>query len=141
MCFDFSSCLSLHRFSTIFRGHKKATLFQILVEIRRQFRVGSYFRLQLGSNLRFFVSKVFVSDKLFPVFCHCLCFFVSNLFVFGSNFTIEITFDVAISTSEAMQFQAESLVIVKTRIYGFNIKLKPFFFEDYTKIYLFDGMF
>ena len=40
-----------------------------------------------------------------------LRFFVSKLFVFGTNFAIEITFDVAISTSEAMQFQAESLVI------------------------------
>ena len=35
---------------------------------------------------------------------------------FGTNFAVEITFDVAISTSEAMQFHAESLVIVKNRI-------------------------
>ena len=35
----------LHRFSTIFRGHKKATLFQILVEIRRQlFQTATWFK-------------------------------------------------------------------------------------------------
>ena len=44
-------------------------------------------------------------------------------------FTMKITFDVVILTSEAMRFQAESLVIVKNRICCFNFKLKTFFFR------------
>lgn len=67
-----------------------------------------------------------------------LCFFVSKLFVFGTNFAIEITFDVAVSTSEAMQFQAESLVIVKNRICGFNVRFKSTFLREkyYEKLFL-----
>ena len=51
---------------------------------------------------------------------------------------MQITFDVAISTSEAMRFQAESLVIVKNRIWCFDFKLKQFLFKDFpaAKIYL-----
>ena len=70
----------------------------------------------------------------FDFCCVCLHRF-STIF---DEFAIEITFDVAISTSEAMQFHAESLVIVKNRIWCFDFKLKQFFFKDFptAKIYL-----
>ena len=69
-------------------------------------------------------------------------FSCQNCVCLGRILAIEIAFDVAILTSEAMQFQVESLIIVKNGICCFNFELNPFtfFLRDLTVCFDFSPM-
>ena len=95
------------------------------------------------NHLKFVKSSIYRPSKNIGQEYLTLCFDflpVSDDFFF-CFFTMKITFDVVILTSEAMRFQAESLVIVKNRICCFNFKLKTFFFRFISTLDFFDGVF